>query len=312
VSPTVAKPSRTVFTWRNCSIEKDKRVKLISKTPLPKLIYAAVIGYKSVCEFELGLVPSEAIEEKKSEAVIAPTNPVAAPTLSQPCQLCATCGQMVPTRVFTNHSAFCARNNWKCSQCGEIMLKKLKDTHFHCSVCNAVGPSKDFHFHCSMCSATGPTKDFHFHCPTCNEIIVPAEKSKHDDLMHRDIVCDCGKKVEPRRFQNHKETECPMRLVDCKYCTVKVTAKEKDSHQAFCGGKSIPCGLCGKEVAAKRMDIHLAVDHNINVSLKDKEDFMPKAHNSATDKTESDDLAKALAMSLGGTFIVFMVLFFLV
>jgi len=127
------------------------------------------------------------------------------------------------------------------------------------------------------------------------------------DLRHTKILCDCGLSFEPSELQHHKETSCTQRRMNCMWCHLPTPQSDLESHQAYCGGKTISCNLCQQSIARKRMQIHLAVQHNINPSLKKNVRHVTAAYHdehsaapftaSTSDLSRDDELAAAIAES---------------
>jgi transcription initiation factor IIE alpha subunit len=44
-------------------------------------------------------------------------------------KLCTICGKGIEEPKFRIHEATCARNNYKCPKCGEVLSKSEKDHH---------------------------------------------------------------------------------------------------------------------------------------------------------------------------------------
>ena len=53
-------------------------------------------------------------------------------------QVCDNCWQQISSAAFQMHTMHCARNNWRCDECGQVVPKKAKDAHAHCAQCGAV------------------------------------------------------------------------------------------------------------------------------------------------------------------------------
>ncbi len=296
ISESNGKPSITSCSWKNISLEKEKCV-LISEGEAAslKIVYIAISAYKSNCNFELSMTRKEPPARSSPTIVHVGVPMGAAPT--EPMTKCATCGVDVPTRTHVMHSAYCARNNWKCPQCGVIMSSKSKDSHIHCPICNQVVDSLEKHSHCT----------------TCNAIIHPAEREKHNDLVHTAIKCSCGVFVDPKDFEIHKSDICKFRLVKCKYCEIMVPNVELYNHENYCGGRTVSCTTCGKDVVLRKMDIHLAAEHGVNPSKLSKSDFANLVKNNRSsmgtgpppvtplvETSSEEELRRAIEMSLNG------------
>lgn len=73
----------------------------------------------------------------------------------------------------------------------------------------------------------------------------------------------------------HQSSECPMRLVTCRFCgdMVQAGASAADArdrlrglseHESLCGSRTAPCDSCGRAVMLKEMDIHQIAVHQKN------------------------------------------------
>eukprot|EP00462_Mataza_sp_D1_P019474 CAMPEP_0175130694 /NCGR_PEP_ID=MMETSP0087-20121206/6141_1 /TAXON_ID=136419 /ORGANISM="Unknown Unknown, Strain D1" /LENGTH=604 /DNA_ID=CAMNT_0016412925 /DNA_START=6 /DNA_END=1820 /DNA_ORIENTATION=- len=191
--------------------------------------YISVYGYKQDSSFTLLADETEEVEEVKAGQLLrtASDDPNA--------KRCENCLAFVPKGAHMMHSLQCVRINWRCPECHKLMRPSAKDQHTHCPQCG-IGLNK-----------TG--------------------LQKHLDLIHKKVRCPCGQEFEPEVFALHQKEECMLRLVNCKYCSMKVQATELKDHQDFCGSKSASCDLCGKDIPRKRMSHHKASEHGINPSL---------------------------------------------
>lgn len=134
----------------------------------------------------------------------------------------------------------------------------------------------------------------HWHCPECRELVAPADKAKHRDLRHTDVVCEeCGARVAADVLATHTQYECLHRKMECKYCHMKVLAKDHADHvvrgglpcvcvtlcgvvnttgwgctaQEYCGGRTVTCDVCKRPIVLKQVEIHMAVIHHVNPSV---------------------------------------------
>lgn len=190
-------------------------------------------------------------------------------------QQCQTCLRHISKKQFQMHEIQCQRQNWRCPTCNELLRRSDSQRHVHCAECNAP--------------------------------LDKNELAKHADLRHSPVPCQCGQSFPPDQIVQHQLIDCPKTPTNCQWCNLPVARIELDSHQSYCGAKSIPCKMCGQSVARKRMQIHLAVNHNINPSLQANrhhavaalhEDH-PEARSAASGaaSAEHDELARAIAES---------------
>ncbi|KAA8526533.1 hypothetical protein F0562_008264 [Nyssa sinensis] len=70
----------------------------------------------------------------------------------------------------------------------------------------------------------------------------------------------------------HQSSECPLRLVTCRFCgdmvqagTSAVDVRDRlrglSEHESVCGSRTAPCDSCGRSVMLKEMDIHRIAVH---------------------------------------------------
>eukprot|EP00457_Paulinella_chromatophora_P002483 gb/GEZN01002488.1/.p1 GENE.gb/GEZN01002488.1/~~gb/GEZN01002488.1/.p1 ORF type:complete len:708 (-),score=123.57 gb/GEZN01002488.1/:292-2415(-) len=154
-------------------------------------------------------------------------------------KLCDNCQSYIPNKQYMMHSMRCARINVRCDRCKCAILRTLQATHMHC-----------------------PREG-------CN-IILRSDKEIEVHLVrqHTKVTCNCGEDVTPSAMGLHQAEHCGLRIVACKYCSLKLPFIEQAEHMDYCGSKSSPCPVCDKPFPAKRMASHLAVQHRHNPSLQ--------------------------------------------
>ena len=179
------------------------------------------------------------------------------PTASQPltdhqqpdAKKCSNCGASVPPASFAMHEVFCQRNNRKCNQCAVVMSKQEYSTHWHCDQCDKHG----------------------------NVI----ERDKHVRRMHTVLQCDkCHAEMLLCRIAEHCKHACPERLVECRFCHLKVRAGGKSmtakdlyygldlcEHESECGSRTIDCVKCGRKIQMKEVQMHVKLFHTPEPSL---------------------------------------------
>ncbi|AOA61188.1 hypothetical protein PP7435_CHR1-0354 [Komagataella phaffii CBS 7435] len=149
---------------------------------------------------------------------------------------CSNCGKHVPKQSISLHENFCHRNNIKCS-CGQLFLKKIPDTHWHCQ--------NDAYF-----GATIEGRDI------------------HQKLHHTEYECSLCSTTLPNYIQLalHKSTECPERLHICRYCQLTVPQEVPSAeamlssmtqHEYQCGSKTTECHQCSKIVRQRDLQTHM-------------------------------------------------------
>ena len=74
-------------------------------------------------------------------------------------KVCSNCEKPIELTKFRMHEIGCARNNYKCRECGEVVAKAEREEHEE----TAHKPIK-----CQYCSHTAPTAKFGNHEETCD------------------------------------------------------------------------------------------------------------------------------------------------
>uniref|UniRef100_A0A6A7G9P6 Ubiquitin fusion degradation protein 1 homolog n=1 Tax=Hirondellea gigas TaxID=1518452 RepID=A0A6A7G9P6_9CRUS len=247
ISTSIEQPTVSQHDWA----ANTSQAKLLGVHPGdPKFsenwYFIGVYAYKKASSFSLYVsqVPSDE-PQTNGTSIGHRTNSYVDHANDPNFEKCANCWRFVPKSSSTMHSMHCARNNWRCPVCNAVI--KLSE------------------------------KDSHAHCPQCQKVMSPDDLEKHIDLSHRPILCECGIKVDPDVIQAHKETECVMRLVQCKWCETPISLKRQISHQNYCGGKTVPCPKCNQPVARNKLLTHDAVAHDINPCLPGSGDRLHSA-----------------------------------
>ncbi|KAJ1974715.1 hypothetical protein H4R34_004615 [Dimargaris verticillata] len=150
---------------------------------------------------------------------------------------CDVCHAWVPTRTFDLHHSFCLRHSVQCNVCHQVFQR---------------GEAYDQHWHCSICQQPGTRNT----------------EAKHMFLAHTPRDCPCGHHADsPVALAQHRRTECPQRMVICRYCHIlQEQGPPSDSpsdrlqglrtHEAYCGGRTIECVKCQLPVRIKDMAMH--------------------------------------------------------
>ncbi|KAK5673028.1 hypothetical protein QVD99_000503 [Batrachochytrium dendrobatidis] len=152
-------------------------------------------------------------------------------------ETCTNCGSSVPSQTLLMHTAYCQRNNQRCTFCNLVMRKSDFANHWHCDLCKML----------------------------CD----PAAKEKHKNTHHTAIVCDCGLSLHLPLIANHKQTECPNRFIVCRFCHLRVRAGKLSQtardlylgtslteHESDCGARTIKCIKCDRSVQLKDIQTH--------------------------------------------------------
>ena len=199
-SCSVDTPTRHTWTWRNIDTAVEKSV-VIPCTHADiagqAVLHVAVITYGTEpASVELTCSVSEAA----ASAAAPPTAPLSQSSSgSSDTAPCPNCKAAIAVLSLDRHVAFCTRNNYCCAACGKVMRIADKDAHTHCALCSAV--------------------------------VSPAGISKHMDLEHGSVKCECGAEVSAADYALHKEFECDLRVVPCPYCEARFTERKLGAHQ---------------------------------------------------------------------------------
>lgn len=149
---------------------------------------------------------------------------------------CSNCLQKVPQASLMLHENFCRRNNKRCS-CGEMFLKQIPESHWHC------------------CGTHGNTQE---------------SQNVHNLTHHRRYSCDpCDTEFSSLiDFARHNASECPHRIIECRFCHLSVPAGQSTpetslqnltAHEFQCGNKTTECYKCSKIVRQRELKSHLAI-----------------------------------------------------
>ncbi|XP_010548888.1 PREDICTED: uncharacterized protein LOC104820219 [Tarenaya hassleriana] len=155
---------------------------------------------------------------------------------------CRNCKHSIPCRSIALHEAYCSRHNVVCHHPG-------------CGVVLRVDEAKN-----------------HVHCEKCGQALQLAEMEKHLKVFHEPLSCGCGILLEKEQMVRHQASECPLRLITCRFCGDMVQAgvsaadardrlRGLSEHESMCGSRTAPCDSCGRSVMLKDMDIHQIAVH---------------------------------------------------
>lgn len=155
---------------------------------------------------------------------------------------CRNCKRSIPSRSIALHEAYCSRHNVICQHAG-------------CGVVLRVQEARN-----------------HVHCDKCGQAFHEEEMEKHVKVFHEPLSCGCGVVLEKEKMVQHQASECPLRLITCRFCgdmvqagTSAVDVRDRlrglSEHESVCGSRTAPCDSCGRSVMLKDMDIHHIAVH---------------------------------------------------
>eukprot|EP00043_Microstomoeca_roanoka_P011447 m.107817 g.107817 ORF g.107817 m.107817 type:complete len:688 (+) comp15199_c1_seq4:127-2190(+) len=196
------------------------------------------------CKEATGVVTASSLAAAEEPASEGSPNGFQATVPGGDTQRCDHCGKDVPTMSFARHVAFCRRHNVVCERCQRVLHRNVLEHHFHCDLCAAEGVT--------------------FSCDTEHA------RKKHLELFHSSLRCDCGAELTMLSLASHRSTECPLRVMTCRFCfntmrAGKPAADLRDrmagltQHESECGSRTESCHVCGARIRLKDMETHQAI-----------------------------------------------------
>ncbi|CDW80455.1 UNKNOWN [Stylonychia lemnae] len=160
-------------------------------------------------------------------------NPSSTPSADT--KICSNCNKPIEISKFRMHEIGCARNNIKCPQCREIVLKSDLPAHeaeYHTVVSIMIKfDGIIIIFQIQVITF------FQMNCEYCNDF-------------------ECEKML----MKDHQQY-CDMKPRQCQYCELKFPGgNQYDNHLSFCGSKTTKCEDCGQLVRNKDQRSHKISD----------------------------------------------------
>lgn len=176
--------------------------------------------------------------------------------------VCSNCGKVISKNNQFLHENFCNRNNIKCPKgCGEIFLRTIPDTHWHCDIC----ANDD----------RNPTLHFGSDVPTFNK----HNKFNHEPTQANDLE-NLPQLASFLALAIYKATVWENKLHECKFCHLVLPKGKSDAEDLImnlshhenkiCGTKTVDCFKCGKIVKYKDLESHLKI-HDLNRLSKNRQ-----------------------------------------
>eukprot|EP00164_Ancoracysta_twista_P001934 GFYU01002543.1.p1 GENE.GFYU01002543.1~~GFYU01002543.1.p1 ORF type:complete len:793 (-),score=173.41 GFYU01002543.1:59-2437(-) len=210
-------------------------------------LYVSVEGWTSGTaaahmEFKLTL----ALADVSTEADTAAAGSSDQSKVPEGMSLCSNCHQHVPSHNMDRHQLFCLRHNTVCSHagCGKVLRAAEKDQHTHCPV------------------------------ESCGLGMDTMQLAKHTAMIHSCVRCSCAhESTSLTAHLSHRRTECPDRMIVCRFCQDVVHAGAAPSdvalrmrgltgHESMCGSRTAECDICHRFVTLKDMEMHMAAVHS--------------------------------------------------
>ncbi|BFZ56213.1 hypothetical protein PYCC9005_003257 [Savitreella phatthalungensis] len=104
-------------------------------------------------------------------------------------------------------------------------------------------------------------------CAKCDEQGVGSIEW-HNQVKHVTIACTCGKMGDYVALLTHRASDCPDRLVICRFCKLRQRQGVQDAadrlsgmshHEAECGGRTSDCDICKRPVKLRNLEAHARI-----------------------------------------------------
>ncbi|KAL7000050.1 hypothetical protein U1Q18_001199 [Sarracenia purpurea var. burkii] len=234
-------PSRHQHEW-SCHDVGSKALILSSKNQrLGTGTYSVgVYGFKGTAKYWLTVTIQDNDEHKVGQQAGSSSSSMEMDTVE-----CKNCKHYIPARTIALHEAYCRRHNVICQHVGCGIVLRIEEAQNH------------------------------VHCEKCAQAFQQGEIQKHMKVFHEPLQCPCGVVLEKEQMVQHQTSECPLRLITCRFCgdmvqagTSAADARDRlrglSEHESLCGSRTAPCDSCGRSVMLKEMDIHQIAVHQKN------------------------------------------------
>jgi len=124
-----------------------------------------------------------------------------------------------------------------------------------CPTCKSVISSRALAMHSVQCARLNCV------CGACGVTLRTNERDKHMALVHGSYTCLCGVQLQQAAMIEHRRSTCPLRLVPCLYCPLRLVVAERGPHQHECGTQRSLCTQCGDSIQRKIIRRHLVKAH---------------------------------------------------
>ncbi|PSS14416.1 Ubiquitin fusion degradation protein [Actinidia chinensis var. chinensis] len=199
-----------------------------------------IYGFKGTTKYRLVVTIQDNHDHKVGQKAASSSSPMEMDTVE-----CRNCKHYIPSRTIALHEAYCSRHNVICQ-----------------------------HAFCGVVLRTGEVKN-HIHCDKCGQAFQQGEIEKHMKVFHEPLHCPCGVVLEKELMVQHQTSNCPLRLITCRFCGDMVQAgtsaadvrdrlRGLSEHESVCGSRTTTCDSCGRSVMLKEMDIHQIAVHQKN------------------------------------------------
>ncbi|KAJ1934358.1 hypothetical protein FBU59_005725, partial [Linderina macrospora] len=239
-SRIVQHPTMRDNTWLDCTVPSvSHKTITIDGSTLPSgsnNIYVAITASDAGCKATVSA--SLSIDQKPESAINGDTEMVDGDSA-----VCDNCRAHIPAARLVMHQAVCQRHNWRCPQCSRIFKRGSQEA--------------ELHWHCPICAVSGESGD----------------EAKHNSYYHEPASCTCDPSSQFESLVDlaeHRRTECPERLIECRYCHNIERQGTKSfepedimlrlhSHESYCGNRTIQCGKCKANVRIRQVQVHMRI-----------------------------------------------------
>ncbi|KAF7831581.1 Ubiquitin recognition factor in ER-associated degradation protein 1 [Senna tora] len=231
-------PTRHQHEWSSHDVGSKALILSSKDENLGAGIYSiGVYGFKGTTKYKISVAIQESSHQKLGQQASSVMSYMETDT-----EQCRNCKHYIPSRTIALHEAYCSRHNVTCQHAG-------------CGVVLRIEESKN-----------------HIHCDRCGQAFQQGELEKHMKVFHEPLHCPCGIVLEKEQMVQHQISDCPLRLITCRFCGDMVQAgssavdiRDKlrglTEHESVCGSRTAPCDSCGRSVMLKDMDIHQIAVH---------------------------------------------------
>lgn len=200
----------------------------------------AVYGYKGTSKYQVSVNVHDISSQRVGQHAASSSSSAEVDTLE-----CRNCKRYIPSRTIALHEAYCSRHNTVCQYAGCGVVLRIEES------------------------------ERHIHCKKCSKAFQREEIEKHMKVFHEPLHCPCGIVLEKEQMVQHQSSDCPLRLITCRFCGDMVQAgscaadardriRGLSEHESVCGSRTAPCDSCGRSVMLKDMDIHQIAVHQKN------------------------------------------------
>lgn len=236
-------PNQHQHQWSSHDVG-PKALVLTSKDPgLGGGTYSiGLYGFKGTTKYKVSVTIHDKVNHKVSQQAVSLSS---SSSMEVDTVECKNCKHYIPSRTIALHEVYCSRHNVVCQHVGCGIVLRIEEAKHH------------------------------VHCEKCGQAFQKGEIEKHMKVFHEPLHCPCGIVLEKELMVQHQSSDCPLRLITCRFCGDMVQAgtsatdvrdrlRGLSEHESLCGSRTAPCDSCGRAVMLKEMDIHQIAVHQKN------------------------------------------------